>query len=154
MRKRVKVISITFIALLCVVAISYTLLFFHFRSRFEPYIKEFTTLEKNRSYYFNDSETGFLLNVKYPSYGTLTGNLAVQTADSQYALIIWPKVNNKTETGFQVAITNPQKRQDRYLSVKNGQIDLKDSTYSKKEQEMILSLEKEAKKIWGEDVLG
>ncbi|KAF1297103.1 hypothetical protein BAU15_06005 [Enterococcus sp. JM4C] len=154
MKKKVKAIGITFIVLLCLAAISYTVLFFHFRSQFEPYIKEFTTLEENRSYYYNDSDNGFLLNVKYPGYGTLTGNLAVQTSDSQYALIIWPKVNNKIETGFQTAIINPQKKQDQYLTVKNGQIDLEKTSYSKKEQEMILSLEKEAKKIWGADVLG
>ncbi|EOL43189.1 hypothetical protein [Enterococcus phoeniculicola] len=151
--KKVKIFSLFVLSIFLIFAVAYNIAFFYFKSQFKPYAtKDFSAMQEDLSYYFNDSDNGFLLNVKFPSYGTLTGNLAVATADSKYALIIWPKLSGDTEIGFQTAIKNPSKRKDRYLKVEKGRIDLSNSSFTDEEQKKIISLEKEAKTIWGEEV--
>lgn len=48
---------------------------------------------------FSILEDDYIYHVKFPSYPTFTGNLAVSTSDSEYTLIIWPSRFEATEYG-------------------------------------------------------
>lgn len=153
MKPFMKKIGVAIGALIIISFLSYTMTYFYLQHIYKQYSHNFEVTIKNLSYHKVDNTTDLLANVKFPGFGTLTGNLAISTPDNKFAIIIWPKVIGRPEVGLQSYITDPSKHEESFLIVDNGSIDLSHSSLPKETQTIVLKLEEEAKLLWGDDIL-
>lgn len=151
-KKKKKLIMIIGTSILSLFLI-YNAAYFYVRSTYHPYITNFDTTIKNFSYHKTDDTKHYVANVKYPSYGSFTGNLAISTANSDYGLIIWPKHNSEPKISLQGSMEQPIKNSEKNMTLNNGSIDLSHSSLPKETQTIVLKLEEEAKLLWGDDIL-
>lgn len=97
---------------------------------------------------FSVLEDGYVYHVKFPSYPTFTGNLAVSLNGSNYTLIIWPSRFENTEYGVMVPI-----RQDTFTSIMiNRQLEAQneqDQSLVEEHRTQIEDLFQKASNRWG-----
>ncbi|MDF0478763.1 hypothetical protein OL233_00560 [Vagococcus sp. PNs007] len=148
-KKLILIISTSILTLFFV----YNAAYFYVRNSYHSYITNFDTTIKHFSYHKINTTKHYIANVKYPSYGSFTGNLAINTENNDYGLIIWPKYNSELEISLQGSIDSPVEDNEQHIQLNNGSIDLTHSSLPKDTQTIVLKLEEEAKLLWGDDIL-
>lgn len=149
LRKTLKLVGSIFILL----TIGYHFSYFYLSYSFNQFTSTFDTPAKHETYSAIDLDNHYYLEAQTPSYGTLTGQLSVASIDGSYKLIIWRKFPKETALTFQVFSNKYNKFLSYPLEIKNGSIDLEFSDLSIGKQEQIVDMEREAKNIFGTNVL-
>lgn len=90
--------------------IIYHVFWFYNYSMYNKYTEGLNELRKFTTFSILENDTVY--HVKFPSYPTFTGNLAVATGDGEYSLIIWPSRYTDTEYGARITMDN-----DTYVSI-------------------------------------
>lgn len=113
---------------------------------FSKYIDGLNEFIKFQSY--SVLEDDFIYHVKFPSYLSFTGNLAVSTKNSEYTLIIWPSRFRDTRYGVMIPIEN-----NTFASIMLNQEmkseDVYDQIYIDENMEQIEELFYKASERWG-----
>jgi len=113
---------------------------------------EFQEIHENLSYLLTDGE--IVYNVEYPFYLSLTGNLAVQANEGDFALIIWPQVFGATTFGFMMFNSENNQSYEIELDENRNALDEDFLPVVNEHSEIIDYLFERAYKMWGIDSHG
>ena len=149
LRKTLKLLGSIFILL----TIGYHFSYFYLSYSFNRFTSTFDTPSNHETYSAIDLDNHYYLEAQTPSYGTLTGQLSVASIDGSYKLIIWRKFPKETTLTFQQFSKKYDKLLSQPLEIKSGSVDLEFSNLSIGKQEQIIDMEREAKNIFGTNVL-
>lgn len=100
-KKSVSVKKLLIIIILCVLIALHVVWFVWRQAKYSSYASDMEPFIKYLSAIHTDSD-GYVYNVKYPDYPSLTGNLAIATPDDSVGLIIWPHVLTGYSAGVQI----------------------------------------------------
>jgi hypothetical protein len=144
--KKIKSFIILILTLILLFALYNLVWYFATQSKYGGYVKDMDELFANRSYVLEPGD-GYLYNVKYPDYLSLTGNLGVTDEENGVALIIWPSFFGEDSYGVRIATDR-----DTYLVMVNKDIkaiDSVDDDVIDKYKEEIKMLFQKADNKWG-----